>query len=162
MIRIASARHFAVATVGFVTALSLTTPAGATVRAGTLECNISGGVGLVFVEKQEMRCTYRPASGKAPESYVGKIVEVGIALGATAGGVMVWGVLAAEHDIARGALAGTYAGVSANASIGIGGGANVLIGGTGRAFVLQPLSLEGQLGLNVAGGVTTVTLRPAP
>lgn len=162
MIGTASVKHCVVAAVGFVAALSLAAPAGATVRAGTLECDISGGVGLVFVEKQEMRCTYRPASGKAPEQYIGKIEEVGIALGATAGGVMVWGVLAAEHDVARGALAGTYAGVSANASIGIGGGANILVGGTGRAFILQPLSLEGQVGLNVAGGVTTVTLRPAP
>ena len=58
-------------------------------------------------------------------------------------------------------MAGTYAGLTANASIGVGGGANVLIGGTGRSFVLQPLSLEGQVGINVAGGVTTMTLKPA-
>ena len=135
--------------------------ANTTVRAGTLECDISGGIGLVFVEKQAMTCTFKSASGGPPDLYTGKIEEVGITLGATAGGVMVWAVLAAQHSIPQGALAGTYAGLTANASIGVGGGANVLIGGTGRSFVLQPLSLEGQVGINVAGGVTTVTLKPA-
>jgi hypothetical protein len=133
--------------------------ANTTVRAGTLECDVSGGIGLVFVEKQTMTCTFKGAHGGPPDIYTGKIEEVGITLGATAGGVMVWAVLAAQHSVPEGALAGTYAGVTANASIGIGGGANVLIGGTGRSFVLQPISLEGQVGINVAGGVTTLTLK---
>jgi hypothetical protein len=133
--------------------------ANTTVRAGTLECDVSGGIGLIFVEKQTMTCTFKGAHGGPPDIYTGKIEEVGITLGATAGGVMVWAVLAAQHSVPEGALAGTYAGVTANASIGIGGGANVLIGGTGRSFVLQPLSLEGQVGINVAGGVTTLTLK---
>ena len=108
-----------------------------------------------------MTCTFKRAKGGPPELYNGKIEEVGITLGATAGGVMVWAVLAAEHSIPQGALAGTYGGLTANASIGVGGGANVLIGGTGRSFVLQPVSLEGQVGINVAAGVTTITLMPA-
>lgn len=133
--------------------------ANTTVRAGTLECDVSGGIGLIFVEKQTMTCTFKSAHGGPPDIYTGKIEEVGITLGATAGGVMVWAVLAAQHSIPEGALAGTYAGVTANASIGVGGGANILIGGTGRSFVLQPISLEGQVGINVAGGVTTLTLK---
>jgi len=135
--------------------------ANTTVRAGTLECDISAGIGLIFVEKQSMTCTFKPANGGPPDFYNGKIEEVGITLGATAGGAMVWAVLAAQHSDPQGALAGTYAGLTANASIGIGGGANVLVGGTGRSFVLQPVSLEGQVGINVAGGVTTITLKSA-
>ncbi len=155
-------KRLVIAMAGMVAALGMTmAPASAntTVRAGTLECDISAGIGLVFVEKQSMTCTFKSDKGGPPDLYTGKIEEVGITLGATAGGVMVWAVLAAQHSIPEGALAGTYAGVTANASIGIGGGANVLIGGTGRSFVLQPLSLEGQVGINVAGGVTTITLK---
>jgi len=157
-------KKVAVAIAGAVAALGVminTASANTTVRAGTLECDISGGIGLIFVEKQAMTCTFKGANGGAPDFYTGKIEEVGITLGATAGGVMVWAVLAAQHSVPQGALAGTYAGLTANASIGVGGGANVLIGGTGRSFVLQPLSLEGQVGINVAGGVTTMTLKPA-
>jgi hypothetical protein len=155
MLKIASVFGAALAAIGL-----MMVPAGAntTVRAGTLECDMSGGIGLIFVEKQTMTCTFKPSNGGSPDLYQGKVVEVGIALGATASGVMVWGVLAAQHSIPEGALAGTYAGLTANASIGVGGGANVLIGGTGRSFILQPISLEGQVGLNVAGGVTTLTL----
>jgi len=155
-------RKLAFAMVGGAAALGVmltAASANTTVRAGTLECDVSGGIGLIFVEKQTMTCTFKGAHGGPPDIYTGKIEEVGITLGATAGGVMVWAVLAAQHSVPEGALAGTYAGVTANASIGIGGGANVLIGGTGRSFVLQPLSLEGQVGINVAGGVTTLTLK---
>lgn len=155
-------RKFAIAAAAAMAGLGImmtAASANTTVRAGTLECDVSGGIGLIFVEKQTMTCTFKGAQGGPPDIYTGKIEEVGITLGATAGGVMVWAVLAAQHSIPEGALAGTYAGVTANASIGIGGGANILIGGTGRSFVLQPLSLEGQVGINVAGGVTTLTLK---
>jgi len=157
-------KKLAIAFGGALAALGLlvgSANANTTVRAGTLECDISAGIGLIFVEKQTMTCTFKHANGGPPDLYTGKIAEVGITLGATAGGVMVWAVLAAQHSVPQGALAGTYAGLTANASIGIGGGANVLVGGTGRSFVLQPVSLEGQVGINVAGGVTTITLTPA-
>jgi hypothetical protein len=77
-------------------------------------------------------------------------------------GRLVWGVIAPSAGIPRGALSGTYTGIGAQATAGAGVGANVLVGGTGRAFSLQPVSLEGQTGLNIAGGVTTVTLLPPP
>ncbi|MFO0990881.1 MAG: DUF992 domain-containing protein [Hyphomicrobiales bacterium] len=157
-------KKLAIAMAGAITALGImmnAASANTTVRAGTLECDVSGGVGLIFVEKQTMTCTFKSDKVGPPDIYTGKIEEVGITLGATAGGVMVWAVLAAQHSVPQGALAGTYAGLTANASIGVGGGANVLIGGTGRSFVLQPISIEGQVGINVAGGVTTITLKPA-
>ncbi|MEJ1938471.1 DUF992 domain-containing protein, partial [Nostoc sp. NIES-2111] len=72
------------------------------------------------------------------------------------------GVLSATTGAPAGALTGSYAGVGANASLIVGAGANVLVGGTGRAFSLQPISVEGQMGVNIAGGVTTLTLVAAP
>ncbi len=148
--------------VGLIFASSTGEAAESKVRAGSLECDVSAGVGLIVVEKQTMRCAFKPGGGGPVDHYTGKIEEIGITLGATAAGVMIWGVLAAEKGVPRGALAGTYAGLGADASVGLGLGANVLVGGTGRAFMLQPLSVEGQVGLNVAAGVTTVTLRSAP
>ena len=85
-------KKVAVAIAGAVAALGVminTASANTTVRAGTLECDISGGIGLIFVEKQAMTCTFKGANGGAPDFYTGKIEEVGITLGATAGGVMV-------------------------------------------------------------------------
>jgi hypothetical protein len=75
---------------------------------------------------------------------------------------MIWSVVSAQEGVPRGALAGTYSGLSADASVGLGLGENVLLGGSGRAFMLQPSSYEGQVGLNVAAGVTTITLEWAP
>ena len=132
------------------------------VRAGILDCDVSAGFGLIFSEKQTMKCTFKPMRGGPIEHYNGKIKEVGIALGATAGGVMIWSVVSAQEGVPRGALAGTYSGLSADASVGLGLGENVLLGGSGRAFMLQPSSYEGQVGLNVAAGVTTITLDWAP
>lgn len=130
-------------------------------QVGTLTCDVSKGIGLFVVEKQELVCSFKHHHG-ATEAYVGSIDQYGIALGETDEGHLVWGVVAATPDLAPGALAGTYAGVGANASIGVGAGANVLVGGTGKAFSLQPISVEGQQGINIAGGVTTVTLKAAP
>jgi hypothetical protein len=132
------------------------------IRTGILDCDVSAGVGLIFSEKQTMKCTFKPMRGGPIDHYSGKIKEVGIALGATAGGVMIWNVVSAQEGVPSGALAGTYTGLSADASVGIGLGENVLIGGSNRTFMLQPTSYEGQVGLNVAAGVTTVTLDWAP
>lgn len=132
------------------------------IRAGMLECDVSAGVGLIFSEKQTMSCTFKPLGGGPVDRYTGKIEEVGIALGATAEGVMIWSVVSATQGVPNGALAGTYTGLSADASVGVGLGENVLAGGSNRAFMLQPTSYEGQVGLNVAAGVTHVTLVWAP
>jgi hypothetical protein len=132
------------------------------IRAGLLECDVSAGVGLIFSEKQTMDCTFKPVGGGASDHYTGKIEETGIALGATAKGIMIWSVVSAAHGVPSGALAGRYTGLSANASLGLGLGENVLAGGSNRAFMLQPTSYEGQVGLNIATGVTRVTLEWAP
>ncbi len=129
---------------------------------GQLSCDVSGGVGFIVEQKQTMRCLFTPLNGAPPEPYLGRIDEFGLALGAVGQGRLVWGVIAPASGIPRGALSGTYVGVGAEATAGAEVGANVLVGGTGRAFSLQPLSVEGQVGLNIAGGVTTVTLLPPP
>ena len=130
-------------------------------RIGTLSCDVSSGVGLIVMQKQKLSCVFKNDRTKAAENYTGSIDQFGVALGETDEGHLVWGVIAAA-DVPTGALAGTYAGVGANASIGAGAGANVLVGGTGKAFSLQPISVEDQQGINIAGGVTTVTLTAAP
>jgi hypothetical protein len=135
--------------------------AQSSVRIGTLACDVSAGIGLFVVQKQTLRCTFTPNGGGLVDSYTGKIDEFGVALGEVAAGHLVWGVIAPAPGLPKGALAGTYAGVGAQATLGVGLGTNVLIGGTGRAFSLQPISVEGQTGLNIAGGVTTVTLASA-
>lgn len=128
-------------------------------RVGTLTCDVSTGLGLFVFEKQRLTCTFEEAGTGRTDGYHGSIDQFGVALGEVKQGYLVWAVLAATAGVPDGALAGTYAGVGANASLGAGAGVNILVGGTGRAFSLQPLSVEGQIGLNIAGGVTTVTLR---
>jgi hypothetical protein len=132
------------------------------VKAGALSCDVSAGIGLILMQKQTMTCAFKPANGGPADLYTGRIDEFGVAIGEVAAGHLIWGVLAPATGVPRGALAGTYAGVGAEATAGAGLGANVLVGGSGRAFSLQPVSVEGQVGVTIAGGVTTVTLIPAP
>ena len=117
---------------------------------------------MILMQKQTMTCLFAPANGGPPEPYLGRIDEFGVALGAVNQGHLVWGVIAPSSGVPRGALSGTYGGVGAQATVGAGVGANVLVGGSGRAFSLQPISVQGQTGLNRAGGVITVTLLPPP
>jgi hypothetical protein len=129
---------------------------------GTLSCDVSRGIGMFVVEKQTLSCAFKNAKTGTVEKYAGTIDEFGVALGEVKAGHLAWSVAAATSGIPAGALAGTYTGVGANASIGIGAGANILVGGSRRAFSLQPISVESQEGINIAGGITMVTLRPAP
>ena len=128
------------------------------IKSGILDCDVSAGVGLIFTEKQTMNCKFTPLGGGPVDHYTGSIDEVGVSIGATEGGVLVWSVISAQQGVPAGALAGKYTGLSANASVGVGLGENVLIGGNNNSFMLQPTSYEGQVGFNVAAGVTTVTL----
>jgi len=105
-------------------------------------------------------CMYTPANPGPREVYVGDIAKFGLDLGATSGGQMVWAVYA-PTTARYGALAGQYVGATAEATVGAGLGANVLVGGSNRTITLQPLSVQGQTGLNVAAGVGALTLRPA-
>jgi len=128
------------------------------VQAGTLTCDISGGVGFIIGSQKALNCSFVPAVPAPPEFYAGVLSKLGIDIGATAGGVMVWAVYAPTSRPA-GALAGTYGGASAEATVGAGLGANVLVGGSNRTIQLQPLSVQGQTGLNIAAGVSGIDLR---
>ena len=99
-----------------------------------------------------------PNGGGPPEAYVGVMGTIGLDVGITAGGVMAWGVLAPTAGPKRGALAGTYVGASGAIGVGVGVGANLLFGGTGRSIALQPLSVEGSVGINLSLGVSSLTL----
>jgi len=129
-------------------------------KAGTLTCDISAGIGLIITSHKHLTCMFTPSQPGPREVYVGSISKFGLDLGATAGGEMVWAVYAPTNR-RFGALAGHYAGASAEATVGAGVGANVLVGGSNRTVELQPLSVQGQAGLNLAVGVAGIDLHPA-
>jgi hypothetical protein len=115
---------------------------------------------MVVASRKAMACSFRNSRGNI-ELYDGVITRVGLDIGVTTGGEMVWSVLAPSGDLQRFALAGGYAGASGEASFGAGMGANVLVGGSDRSVALQPVSLQGQTGLNLALGVASLELVPA-
>ena len=94
-----------------------------------------------------------------PEVYVGSITTAGLDIGVKGGGRMIWGVFAPTSGYVRGALAGRYVGASADVTLGVGLGANALVGGSRRSIALQPLSVEANTGVNLAAGVSELRLR---
>jgi hypothetical protein len=130
------------------------------VELGALTCRLAPNVGLILGSRQRLRCRFVGAGGRV-EDYSGSITRFGLDLGVTAGGVMRWAVLARTRTTGRGVLAGHYVGVSGDASLGLGAGAKVLVGGSRRSTVLQPLAVSGRVGINLALGVTGLTLRYA-
>jgi Protein of unknown function (DUF992) len=152
-----------IATLAFVAAVASPVPTlaqGERIKAGTLTCDISGGIGLIITSHKDVTCMFTPSQPGPREVYVGGINKFGLDVGATAGGEMVWAVYAPTTR-RFGALAGNYSGATAEATVGAGLGANVLVGGSDRTVALQPLSVQGQAGLNVAAGVAELILRPA-
>jgi hypothetical protein len=128
-------------------------------KVGVLTCRTSASLGLLLGSHQKIRCSFRPDGGATTEHYEGHINRLGLDIGIKTGGVMVWGVFAPTHGIHHGALTGKYIGGSGSASFGIGLGANALVGGSHRSIALQPLSVEGQTGINLALGIAGLTLR---
>jgi hypothetical protein len=131
------------------------------VQAGVLTCNVAGGFGFIFGSSRSINCSFSPA-GSAPQHYVGTINQFGVDIGYVQGGVLIWTVLAPTTAPAPGALNGTFVGATASATAGVGVGANVLLGGSGNTISLQPLSIQGQTGLNVAAGIASLTLTYQP
>jgi hypothetical protein len=129
------------------------------VKIGALRCDVAAGLGLIITSSKDMRCVFTPARGHR-EHYYGTIRKFGLDIGATNQGVLAWDVFAPSEGPKRGALAGDYVGVDASATVGAGIGANALVGGFGRSFTLQPLSIQAQTGLALAAGVASMTLRP--
>ena len=147
-----------------VGAMAVASPALAAehgVKVGTLTCNVASGWGLVFGSSKDLHCTFRQEHHK-PIHYEGTINKFGVDLGYTEGGVLVWAVIAPTSDMKPDALNGDYVGASASAAVGVGAGANVLVGGFDKSFALQPLSVSGMEGLNVAAGVGDISLKYVP
>ncbi len=148
------------AVVGLATAFAAPAEAQSGVAVGNLTCNVSSGWGFVFGSSRALNCTFAGAGGRY-EYYVGNIMKFGVDIGYTQGGVLIWTVIAPAAILAPGSLAGSYAGGTASATVGVGVGAHALVGGSNNTIALQPLSLEGNSGLNVAAGIGAITLAPA-
>jgi hypothetical protein len=150
---------------GLVLTAMLSTPLAAQqgyqIKVGALTCRTSASLGLIVGSHQRLSCSFSPDGGGPPERYFGHIKRLGLDLGVRAGGVMAWAVFAPTNGVYHGALAGNYVGASGGVSAGVGASTNVLVGGSHRSFGLQPLSLEGQAGINLALGVAGLTLTSA-
>lgn len=132
------------------------------VEIGSLTCRVDGGASFVFGSTRSLNCKFESVSNRPAEYYDGEIKRFGLDIGVTGETVMGWAVFAPSRGLDEYALAGTYSGVAADASLGLGGGAKVLVGGSNDTISLQPLSLQGQTGANIALTVAQLRLRPAP
>ena len=130
---------------------------GAAVRSGYLTCHVASGWGWIFGSSRKLQCAYALQPGYT-EYYTGSITKLGADIGYLQSGVILWAVLAPTTNLGQGALTGHYGGATASAAVGVGAGANVLVGGFNSSVALQPVSIEGQNGLNVAAGVVEMTL----
>jgi hypothetical protein len=130
---------------------------------GGLNCRLEPTVGLIVASVRKMSCQFTPIQvGRPVQNYSGTMTTVGIDLGAIAGGALTWGVFSATTGPAFGGMDGDYVGVSGAATLGLGGGVNVLLGGSNRSVALQPISVQGTTGLNVQAGVSSLKLGPKP
>jgi Protein of unknown function (DUF992) len=154
-------RPLVLATIALMTAIASQAvgqaPSGT--KVGTLNCELAASIGFIVGSHQPM-CRYIPDGPFPPEFYEGVINTIGLDIGFTSGGVMAWAVVAPTVGPPRGGLAGVYVGASGNVTVGVGVGANVLFGGSGRSIALQPLSVQGQTGLDLTLGVSGLELRP--
>jgi hypothetical protein len=143
----------------------LAAPAGAQsprwTQAGMLRCVVNPSIGFIIAGHQSMECTFTQNAPIPPQAYQGALNMIGLNIGISAGGVFGWAVLAPTVGIPAGALAGEYVGASGDIGLGLGVGANVLVGGSARTVALQPVSLEGSVAVDVALGVSALKLRPA-
>src|SRR5437764_6900739 len=151
--------HSFLASIAAIAILAAATNADAQprrVEVGTLACSVSAGIGLIVASQRNVNCNFQPENGP-PEAYTGTMTIIGVDVGFTTGSAIVWGVFS---DTSRftGMLAGTYAGLTAQATAVAGVGANALVGGSNHSVSLQPLSVQGQVGLNAAGGTGALEL----
>jgi hypothetical protein len=149
------AAAFVTGTVLASTVVAEPTFAASGVKVGGLSCTIQPGIGLT--SRKGIDCTFSPAGGGPLERYSGSISKVGLDIGITARTVVGW-VVFAPGRLKPGSLAGSYGGGSAEATLGLGLGANVLIGGSNKSLALQPISVQGQAGLNIAVGIAGLQL----
>ena len=133
-------------------------PAWSAAQLGLLKCDTSIGIGEILVRKQTMTCIFIHSDGKS-ENYTGTVHQYGVEIGMVKEGHLAWAVFAVSPASGAGLLAGKYGGVDASVAAGIGLGADVLVGGTGKAFSLQPFAVEGEPGIGIAAGVEQIELK---
>jgi hypothetical protein len=154
-------KHLALAGITLMSSLAIAShaaPAGSgKVVVGILNCQESGGWGMLLGSSHTVKCIFTNSANHS-EAYKGRISKLGVDIGYQHSGVIIWTVLAPTADVAAGALSGDYAGATGGASVGVGTGANLLLGGSLRSITLQPVSFDGLTGVNVAGGVEGLTL----
>jgi hypothetical protein len=134
-------KHIALATAAAAAILAAAPMASAQtegVELGILDCTVEGGAGFIIGSTKDVVCTYQPAdSSLAPEKYQGSIDKIGLDIGVTGETRIAWLVLAPNRDLyAPGALVGDHIGASAEASLAVGAGANLLVGGSNKSFTL--------------------------
>jgi Protein of unknown function (DUF992) len=132
--------------------------ADAGVKVGVLTCRVEGGAGFLIGSAKGVDCKFKPAGGGKAERYTGSIGKLGIDIGVTQDTIIGW-IVFAPGKMKAGALKGSYSGISAEATAGVGIGANVLVGGFRQSVNLQPVSVQAQTGLNVAAGIASLSLR---
>jgi hypothetical protein len=128
------------------------------VQVGVLECRGGSSVGFIVGSVTNLGCVLRAEGFE--DRYVATIRKVGLDLGITQESALAWGVFAPVTRLGPGDLAGTYAGAQGSAAIGVGAGGNALVGGSNNSIALQPLSVQGQIGLSIAAGLESLELRP--
>jgi Protein of unknown function (DUF992)/LysM domain len=136
-----------------------TRPSHARVESGLLTCEVSGGFALIVSSPRELHCVFQKVNGQS-EAYGGRIQEFGLDIGVTGGGVIAWSVTADSTEVPPGELAGRYGGAEVGGSVVVGAEGRALVGGSQRTISLQPLSIEGDVGLNIAVGIATLELYP--
>ena len=151
----------AVAAVGALVAAPALAQDHGGVKIGTLQCHEASGWGFIFGSSHAVRCVYDGGNGHV-EHYSGSISKFGVDIGYQKSGVLLWTVVAPGPDVGRGGLSGHYGGLTAGASVVVGASANALVGGSHKNVALQPLSIEGNTGLNVAAGIGDITLHYEP
>jgi hypothetical protein len=152
-------RHAAILTGIAVLATMASTQAQAQARVevGVLTCTVRGGTGFIIGSTKDLRCRFNKPG--RDEFYHGSISKFGLDIGTTKQSAIAWAVFAPTARLRPGSLTGNYGGVSAEATVGVGVGANALIGGSNKSIILQPLSVQAQQGLNIAAGVAALQLR---
>jgi hypothetical protein len=143
-------------------ALTVTAPpleAQGRLQVGTLACSISSGVGMIVGSQRNVNCAFKAGANQPEEAYTGVLSRIGVDIGFTTGGAIIWAVFADTNRYA-GMLTGTYVGATAEATVAAGLGANVLVGGSNNTVALQPVSVQGQYGLNVGAGIGSLELHP--
>lgn len=129
------------------------------VQVGVLECRGGASIGFVVGSVTNLGCVLR-IEGVPEDRYIATIRKVGLDLGITQETALAWAVYAPVNRLGPGDLSGNYAGAQGSASLGVGAGGNMLVGGSNNTIALQPLSLQGQVGINVAAGLESLELRP--